>query len=480
MILLALLSGCILGPRPESCSANSDCRDAFGFGSVCGDDGYCAPVAANARCDTTWPEDLFRNPQNYNDHLVIGSIFNMPFDEPQRLSAELAVRNAWDAEETSGVYGRYVAIVHCDNAENIDIDDLDSVEAAAASAKYLVDDLGIQAIIGPSTSDESFAVFDAASPGGAITISPSATSPSLTPVGGFPSEQSPGLFWRTAPPDDLQAFAIAQDLLDRGAESIAILYEESSYASSLADAVQANFEGGGRTVVTYSYADGTALAQLIPRTFNEGADEVVYFTGESADVVTFLDTASVTPENVGVPIFLADAAADTAIFDVAGGSAMLPYVRGSRPQVPEGQRFDDFSITYNAEYGASPDESVFTSYSFDASWLALYGAMWADIEGEPVTGETIGRGILRLSSGDDLDIGYFTLGQVRSAFEAGNPVNIEGASGSLDFDSQTGEVSNPIEVWVVDADAETFVPVKVCEPGGTCEALPGAKTTTTK
>ncbi len=477
MMWLALLTGCILGPRPERCSANSDCRDAFGFGSVCGDDGYCAPVRVDPRCTETWPEDLFRNAENYSDHVVIGSIFNMPFDEPQRLSAELAVRNAWDAEDTSGVYGHFVAIVHCDNAEDINIDDQNSVESAVSSAQFLVDELGIQAIVGPSTSDESFAVFDAASPGGAITISPSATSPDLTPVGGFPTDQSPGLFWRTAPPDDLQAFAIAQDLLDRGAESIVILYEESSYASSLADAVQANFEGGGRTVVTNSYADGTALAQLIPRTFDEGADEVVYFTGESADVVTFLDTASVTPAYVGVPIFLADAAADTALFDVSGGAAMLPFVRGSRPQVPQGQRYNDFSINYNAEYGESPDESVFTSYAFDASWLALYGAMWADIEGKPVSGENIGRGIRQLSRGDTLDIGYFTLGQVRSAFEAGDSVDIEGASGGLDYDEQTGEVSNPIEVWVVDPESETFVPVKVCQPGGACDDIPGAKTT---
>ena len=475
MILLTLLTGCILGPKPDSCTTNADCRDAFGFANVCGEDGYCAAVDVNPRCTTTWPEDLFRKPENYGDHLILGSIFNMPFDEKQRLSAELAVRNAWDAQDADGAYGRYVAIVHCDNSENLDYDDLDSVSAAGAAAAFLVDELGIQAIIGPSTSDESFSVFDAASPGGAITISPSATSPDLTELGGYPTPDAPGLFWRTSPPDDLQAYVIARDLLDRGVTRIAILYEESSYATSLADAVTAGFEGGGRTITSRSYSNGTELANLIAPTFEDPDSEVVFLTGETADVVTFLDGAANNPDNIGRNIFLADAAADAVLFDVGLGAALLPTVRGTRPQVPQGTRFDSFSNNYLTVYGESPDDSVYTSYAFDAAWLALYGAMWADVNGVPLSGDAVGTGILQLTEGPITEIGYFTIAEVRAAFERGETVNIEGASGSLDFDPVTGEVSNPIEVWVVDQGSEAFVPVKLCVPGGDCDDLGGGK-----
>ncbi len=473
MILLTLLAGCMLGPKPDSCSENADCRGAFGFGSVCGDDGYCAPVDVNPRCDTTWPEDLFRKPENYRDHLIIGSIFNGPFDEKQRLSAELAVRNAWDAQDSDSAYGRYVAIVQCDNAENLDYDNLDTVEAAGSAASFLVDDLGIQAIVGPSTSDESFAVFDAASPGGAITVSPSATSPALTELGGYPTEGSPGLFWRTSPPDDLQAYVIAQDLQDRGITSIVILHEESSYATSLAEAVAANFGGGGSSVTTRSYSNGTELASLISPTFEDGVSEVVFFTGETSDVVTFLDGAANNAANIGRSIFLADAAADSLLFDVGPGAALLPYVRGTRPQVPQGGLFNTFSDNYLTVYGDTPDDSVYTSYTFDAAWLVLYGAMWAEVNGEDVTGNAIGTGFLQLTSGPATEIGYFSVGDIRAAFENGETVDLEGASGTLDFDPVTGEVSNPIEVWVVDEINEDFIPVKLCVPGADCQALTG-------
>jgi len=477
MPLLLVLSGCILGPRPDSCDANADCRDAFGFGNVCGAEGYCEPVELIARCDSTYPEDLFDRPENYPDVLVLGSIFNVPFDEKQQLSVELAIRNIRDAERQGGPYQRPVAIVHCDNADDIAYDNLTTVDAAAASATFLVEELGVQAIIGPSTSDESFAVFDAASVGGAITISPSATSPTLTDLGGLPSGNDPGLFWRTAPPDDLQAAVIAQDLSDRGVGSVVIYHQVSSYATSLAEAVDEQFSALGGDTTVISYDSDFAFTDKLVQVFNDPSEEIVFFTSETSQVVEFLDQAA-TAGQTGRPIFLADAAADSALFDVASGADILPFVRGTRPQVPTGLRIESFALNYNGAYSDTPLDSVFTSYSFDAAWLALYGAMWADVNGEQVTGTTIGQGILQLSEGTVYDIGYSSVGGIRTAFEEGASVNVEGVSGNLDYDPVTGEVSNPIEVWVVDLVAEDFDPVKLCEPGGGCTDL--SETTTGK
>jgi ABC-type branched-subunit amino acid transport system substrate-binding protein len=473
------LMACILGPRPDACVDSAECRAAFGFGNVCSADGYCEQVTPNPRCEDTFPEDLFRNPENYADALVIGTVFNMnpsgdggaPADEKQRRSAELAIRNTRDAERTNGDYGQEVAIVHCDNGDNIAYDNLQAVDAAGEAARFLAEDLGIPAIIGPSTSDEAFAVFGAASAHDAIVISPSATSPTLTELGGLPTEDEPGLFWRTVPPDDLQAFAISRDLLDRGVTSIVILHQESSYATALADAVEVNYAGGGRTVTKLSYADLTSLSNQANDVFDAAADEVLFFSSETLDVVTFLDLAGIIPEAADRPIFLADAAADSVLFDVGpAGAALFPNVRGSRPAVPEGPIFDDFASSYFSVYNDQPNDSVFTSYTFDAAWLALYGAVHARQEGA-VTGTSIGQGILRLQSGPSLEVGYTSLGDVRDALEAGETVDIVGASGPLDYDAVTGEVSNAIEIWVVDVATESFVPVKICVPGDECTAI---------
>jgi hypothetical protein len=59
---------------------------------------------------------------------------------------------------------------------------------------------------------------------------------------------------------------------------------------------------------------------------------------------------------------------------------------------------------------------------------------------------------------------------VIDTFRANGRVEIEGASGPLDFDAVTGEVSNPIEVWVIAGDV--FEAVSLCRPGEACVPIP--------
>ena len=178
MLWALTLAGCILGPRPDTCDVNADCRDAFGFGFTCGAEGYCEPAEVNARCAETYPKDLFTNPQKYADTVVIGTIFSSTADVVQRQSAELTVRQ-YEGLEEDDPDALPLALIHCDTDEDVAYDDLDVEEAAGEVARFL-DGLGVPAVIGPSTSDESLAAFDAA--GSMMVISPSATSPELTTV----------------------------------------------------------------------------------------------------------------------------------------------------------------------------------------------------------------------------------------------------------------------------------------------------------
>ena len=45
----------------DECTANTDCRSAFGFGSVCSAEGFCEDPAILPRCRETYPEDIFEN-----------------------------------------------------------------------------------------------------------------------------------------------------------------------------------------------------------------------------------------------------------------------------------------------------------------------------------------------------------------------------------------------------------------------------------
>ena len=57
-----------------------------------------------------------------------------------------------------------------------------------------------------------------------------------------------------------------------------------------------------------------------------------------------------------------------------------------------------------------------------------------------------------ISAGDEVDIKPSTWISVRANFEAGESIDVVGASGELDYDVTTGETASPIEVWGVESD----------------------------
>ena len=74
LLLAAALgaSGCLAPFQTDDCTSNAECRGAFGFNQVCGDEGFCESFVPPDRCDAAWPDDLWFFPENYNDAHVIG------------------------------------------------------------------------------------------------------------------------------------------------------------------------------------------------------------------------------------------------------------------------------------------------------------------------------------------------------------------------------------------------------------------------
>ena len=152
------------------------------------------------------------------------------------------------------------------------------------------------------------------------------------------------------------------------------------------------------------------------------------------------------------------------------------YRSNTRPQIPNGPVFDLYKIAYSGTYdGEDPSSSVYAAYSYDATWLALYGAAYA-VTDPPITGLGIAQGMRRTVNPEALaptPIEASSWPTVIDTFQAGGRIEVEGASGPLDFDPVTGEVSNPIEVWVIAGDDPyTFEAVSLCRPGEACVPIP--------
>ena len=463
LALLPSLSACTLDlPQVTPCDTSPQCTEAFGWGHTCGDAGYCEVAEAHPRCDHVDPPDLFANRAAYRDRIVLGSIYDRSAFPLEMQSIALAVSQA---NENNGVDTRLFAFVQCNSAAEAAADGLSTEQANAELADYLAGSLGAPAIVGPATSARTEAAFLAAQPYGSLVISPSATSPALTYLDGLQhNNASPGLLWRTVPPDDLQGAVIAQDMATRGKTDVAVIHETGPYGEGLAEVFVAEFGGRGALFPFSGDEDRDAALAAVNADFTY--EEVLFISSERSVIVDFL----VRAENVvGLTrdVFLTDGAYDTAILqevNAQGAGPILQRVRGTRPAVPGGNVYNQFVASFAAAYDADATASGFTSYAYDAAWLVIYGAAWAIYNENRLSGTTLARGLRRVSDGSPLPIRPTSWNEIRANFQEGNPVDIEGASGQLDYDPLSEETSAPIDVWGVDLEGDAFVVLQTIEP----------------
>lgn len=152
----------------------------------------------------------------------------LAFRSPPRFAAaRLAVA---ELNLAGGVLGQPV--------EWVDGDDGTDATVAAATVDRFVG-LGVQVIIGASSSSVTKAVIPKIAAAGRILISPSSTSDELSDVA------DNGLFFRTAPADTLQARALADVIMRDGPHRVTILAREDAYGRGLQSNVKANLVSAG-------------------------------------------------------------------------------------------------------------------------------------------------------------------------------------------------------------------------------------------
>ena len=137
-------------------------------------------------------------------------------------------------------------------SERADTGCIDNAVATAAAERLIGD--GVDGIIGGDCSGVTGAVLqNVAIPNGMVMISPSATSPALSTV------EDQDLFFRTAPSDAREGEVMAQDIMDRGFESIAVTYTNNDFGKGQSDSLVQNYEAlGGEVTIVAAHEDGKA------------------------------------------------------------------------------------------------------------------------------------------------------------------------------------------------------------------------------
>ncbi|WP_433081628.1 ABC transporter substrate-binding protein [Dactylosporangium sp. CA-052675] len=146
---------------------------------------------------------------------------------PMFAAAKLAIK---EINEAGGVLGQQVQVVEGDDGTNPEI-------AKATAAQFIAQ--GVAVIIGAGASGVSAAVIPQVALAGRVMISPSATSDALTKV------DDKGFFFRTSPPDKLQAKAVADIIMRDGHTKVAIIARDDNYGSGLAEGVKADLQSAG-------------------------------------------------------------------------------------------------------------------------------------------------------------------------------------------------------------------------------------------
>jgi branched-chain amino acid transport system substrate-binding protein len=463
--MITLLAACSLANLDwQECTDSAQCRDAFGFGSVCNPSGMCEDAVPPTRCERTIPEDLFENLDEHRDLVVLGSTYERTESLGDVRSFELAIQQANDNGGLGGLDGEpdlLYGFVQCSNEVDSAFDDLTEAETTPSTALFLAETLGVPAILGPSYSSTTREAYQTVDAFGTLVISPSATNPALTAEDGANhSDADPGLLWRTAPPDDGQGKAIALDMVGRGITSVGIVFEAGDYGPGLANVVNESLPTNV-SVELFEYADGAARDAYVVTVGDRGFDEILFISSAKPDVRAFLSSAGALSEQYAdQPLFLADAAYDLDVFDEVRGVAqdLFPNIRGSVPKTPSGPIYESFLSSYASTYSESAADSAYTAYAYDAAWLVLAGTAWARYrEEDGITGFGIAKGLRRVSDGVSVPIRATEWTRMKSTFADGGQFDAEGASGPLDFDPVTEEVAGPIDIWSLTANGNEFV-----------------------
>ena len=429
----------------DPCSDNAGCRAAFGVGWVCADSGLCEEAAAEPLCPTS---QFFPSKPSDADTILLATLLDSDLDVDMVDAAVLAVQQTLN--ETAPPVPRKFALVRCTYGS----DENSQVDNAKRAARYAIDDLGAAAIIGPGTSRLAEAVFQEVGDR-ALIISPSATSDSLTIIDGLTkSAEEPGLFWRTVAPDAYQGEVIANLVIEAARAKIALVFKQGSYGQGLAEQVTKTLAAQGYSlddVLQWPFTSATGdLTVFIGEVDASAAEEVIFITDSTDDVVGFLTAASGKPGFATKKILLSDTGYNDAVLGPAA-SFMDGQIRGVRPSPSEGPVYASYRAAYNVLHKRDP--TAYTPETYDATWLAIYGATWAELRGGGLSPKAMAQGLHQLSAGELVNVDALSWKRVGQFFKEGMGVDLVGASGELNYDDVTEETQGKIEVWEIKGGA---------------------------
>lgn len=323
-----------------------------------------------------------------------------------------------------------------------------TAQAGIETAQRLVSVEGVAGIVGALSSGVTIPVAESVtSQQQVVQISPASTSPVITDL------EDDDFLFRSVPSDAPQGVALSELVNEAGYSDLAILYINNDYGEGLAESFQTAFESSGGTIsASAAYEPGNAsyrgdLQQI------SGAEALVHI-GYPENGITILRQA--LEEGFFDEFVFTDGMKTPDIIE-AIGAENLNGSFGSVPQAPtETQAYQNFTAAYEAEYEELPP-LPYIDTAYDATYVLALAIQHAGTTDTAAIQQSIRE--VANPPGREIIPGQWE--EALAALEAGEDINYQGATGSIDFDAN-GDVSGTFGHWAIENGE--IVTKKVFEP----------------
>ncbi len=460
--LLLLAFALVVAGVMASCSFTTagnfaECRNDVDCGSATAcSHGYCLPLppgcvrqeAGGARHEF---EQAARIP--VVALLPIDALSGIDESEVQSVNAmRLAISEANDQLDPSrGLFGLFV----CDTDEAR----TDAGGGITAQTSWFIKNLQVPAFIVSSSGPLKEVAEDPVRiEAGTFVISPNATVPSLSTIFAT-GDRNP---WRIAPPDTDQVRVlmrqITQDFPDAGGVRIAVLHQTGYYGEGFAPPLFDALNAQGYTATLHPYPKGDVekrnkavvdVGNLEPR--------ATVSIGNPSDLVPIIERSRAFPvltRDGGHRWYLTDGVKDPAIITPTT-IGDLDRAYGTAPAQGAGAAYGTFVQGFRTRYGIDPGSFSYLSHSYDATWVVMLAVENAIGKGafapEKITGPRLVEAMakLALSSGPPTLLRPTSWTDLNRNMAENVATNIEGTSGPLDFNLDSGFAGSPYELWQV-------------------------------
>jgi branched-chain amino acid transport system substrate-binding protein len=333
-----------------------------------------------------------------------------------------------------GVGGQPVRVAVADDGST-------DVAIARASLRSLLDTTRADAILGPASSGTALALLDDVRDENVIQCSGSNFRSELS------TADTGGRYFRTSPPDSLQGPALAQLVRRDGRTRPVLLVRNDSYGADLAGTtVRALRRAGTRTAgdpVTYDPSGSDADAKVAEALAREpGAVVVLGLADDGAKVVGALARAGAPPAKM--PTYTVDGL-QSSTFGAAvdpANPAVVAGIKGTAPAAaPAG-----IDNPFNAAFGATGVEPVYSAYTYDCAVLVALAAVRAGSDDPARMRRAFAR---NLRGKTDCS----TFATCKAALDAGRSIHYRGASSRFDRWRGHEPGTGTYEVWYYDTAA---------------------------